>query len=195
MTSVTSGRVGRWAGRAKGERRESLIRFLVQRDGDRCFYCGIDFNADPDAYTLDHRMPRSLGGRPNRANMVLACTACNHKKGDGTEEELRSRRWFRIRVRTVQRHRILAAGLRSSGQGFLHPATFVAVDHYHHMCPLCGTVERIGSDAMADKPCSVEAREEAARRWKLVAPKRKSRPKVAHPRVARHRAKPSEGDQ
>jgi CRISPR/Cas system Type II protein with McrA/HNH and RuvC-like nuclease domain len=53
----------------------------------RCFYCRrrISFRVhslDPHAATVDHFFPLALGGRDSISNVVLACTACNRKKGE-----------------------------------------------------------------------------------------------------------------
>ncbi len=57
-------------------------RAVFARDGGRCAYCrGV-------AETIDHIMPRSRGGRHSWENVVAACAACNHRKGDRTLEEL-----------------------------------------------------------------------------------------------------------
>ncbi|MGE4281795.1 MAG: HNH endonuclease [Magnetospirillum sp.] len=57
-----------------------------------CFYCGITM-ADPlpqrirhrkrpDAATIDHVVPRTLGGAAEWHNEVAACRACNATKSD-----------------------------------------------------------------------------------------------------------------
>lgn len=43
--------------------------------GGRCHYCG-----DP-ATTVDHIVPRSVGGPSSRWNLTAACRACNSLKG------------------------------------------------------------------------------------------------------------------
>ncbi len=58
-------------------------RNLMRRDGMRCQYCGKS-NVQ---LTLDHILPRSRGGREEWENLVVACVACNNKKGNRTPEE------------------------------------------------------------------------------------------------------------
>ncbi len=74
-----------------------LVRYVVQRwldrparwhrggvfirDRHRCAYCGAK------ADTLDHVLPRSRGGAWEWTNIVAACEACNHRKGDRTPDE------------------------------------------------------------------------------------------------------------
>ena len=56
----------------------SLTRDNVfKRDGYECVYCGTDKNL-----TLDHLVPRALGGRTIWNNLVTACYTCNSEKGD-----------------------------------------------------------------------------------------------------------------
>lgn len=65
----------------------------MKRD-TRCFYCGIEFD---DAilkrcFTVDHVIPRKLGGAKLPNNKVGACFSCNSMKGGGTIEELRRKK-------------------------------------------------------------------------------------------------------
>lgn len=54
-------------------------RLLVyRRDGHACVYCGT-----PDDLTLDHLIPKALGGRNTIPNLVTCCASCNYEKGDG----------------------------------------------------------------------------------------------------------------
>lgn len=43
--------------------------------GDRCFYCG-----EAEGSTIDHLLPRSLGGKNTVQNIVPSCSPCNTKK-------------------------------------------------------------------------------------------------------------------
>lgn len=82
-------------------RRPSVIRLVAQvrrprphvrltrsgvfaRDHGRCQYCGRATDL-----TLDHVLPRHRGGVHEWANVVTACTACNHRKGGRTPGEAR----------------------------------------------------------------------------------------------------------
>jgi 5-methylcytosine-specific restriction endonuclease McrA len=49
-------------------------RLVMQRDSYRCAYCGAH------ASTVDHIVPRSLGGQTSFRNCVACCRACNSKK-------------------------------------------------------------------------------------------------------------------
>lgn len=57
-------------------------RGVLVRDNFKCAYCG------GKATTIDHVLPRFLGGRNSYENCVAACTRCNHKKGHKTLESL-----------------------------------------------------------------------------------------------------------
>lgn len=53
---------------------------MYLRDLFTCAYCDETF--DYHELTIDHVIPRALGGRTNWENAVTACKSCNHKKGD-----------------------------------------------------------------------------------------------------------------
>lgn len=55
---------------------------IFKRDGHRCCYCNAKENL-----TLDHVVPRSMGGGDRWDNLVTACQKCNSRKGNMTPEE------------------------------------------------------------------------------------------------------------
>jgi len=57
-------------------------RNVCARDRHICAYCGN--HAD----TVDHIVPRALGGKNTWENVVAACRRCNSKKGQRTLDEL-----------------------------------------------------------------------------------------------------------
>jgi 5-methylcytosine-specific restriction endonuclease McrA len=59
-------------------------RNIFARDENRCQYCGHRFPTSE--LSLDHVVPRSLGGRTTWTNVVCACTECNKRKGGRTPE-------------------------------------------------------------------------------------------------------------
>lgn len=62
----------------RGRRKIALV---IERDGDRCVWCGRQLSyCDPQA-SLDHLLPDSEGGSANLANLVLACCSCNVHRG------------------------------------------------------------------------------------------------------------------
>jgi 5-methylcytosine-specific restriction endonuclease McrA len=50
---------------------------IFRRDNSICQYCGR-YTAVP---TIDHIIPRRLGGKHQWENLVTACASCNHRKG------------------------------------------------------------------------------------------------------------------
>jgi len=63
-------------------RRVALSRTnILKRDGNRCVYCG-----SRNDLTLDHVVPRSIGGKDSWENLVSACQTCNTKKGNRTPD-------------------------------------------------------------------------------------------------------------
>lgn len=52
-------------------------REIFRRDGYTCQYCGTRGGN----LTIDHVIPRRLGGIHSWANLVTACASCNHRKG------------------------------------------------------------------------------------------------------------------
>ncbi|MCS7074956.1 MAG: HNH endonuclease [Bacteroidia bacterium] len=64
-------------------RRVSLTRInIFKRDQYECVYCG-----SRQHLTIDHLIPKSLGGKDTWENLVTACSNCNTKKGNLTLEE------------------------------------------------------------------------------------------------------------
>lgn len=56
-----------------------LFQKKVQKHGCVCHYCHR-FVSGEDA-TIDHKVPKALGGGNNWENLVPACSSCNGKKG------------------------------------------------------------------------------------------------------------------
>ena len=67
-------------------RREPKVRFsrrnIALRDGFRCQYCGETLAMSE--LTLDHVVPRAVGGKTSWENIVAACKPCNFKKRNRT---------------------------------------------------------------------------------------------------------------
>jgi len=60
-------------------------RNLFARDKNSCQYCGKRFSTSE--LSLDHIIPRSMGGKSVWENMVCSCTKCNVKKGGRTPKQ------------------------------------------------------------------------------------------------------------
>lgn len=62
------------------------IRFeILRRDGHTCRYCGAQAPDVP--LTVDHVIPRALGGSDEPSNLVTACRDCNFGKGSTSPDE------------------------------------------------------------------------------------------------------------
>ena len=73
-----------WQYRKVPHKRIMLTRKnILTRDKHRCQYCG----GMRGPMTVDHVVPRRLGGRETWENLVCACSKCNNRKGDHTPEE------------------------------------------------------------------------------------------------------------
>ena len=62
-------------------------RNIYARDHNRCQYCGKRFASSE--LSLDHVLPRSLGGKTTWENIVCACLTCNVRKGGRTPDQAR----------------------------------------------------------------------------------------------------------
>lgn len=58
---------------------------VLTRDQNSCQYCMARFTVHE--LTLDHVIPKSLGGKTSWTNIVAACCPCNHRKGAQTPEQ------------------------------------------------------------------------------------------------------------
>ncbi len=58
-------------------------REVLRRDNYTCQYCGQHVAI----LTVDHIIPRHLGGEHAWTNLVAACSHCNHRKGGRTIEQ------------------------------------------------------------------------------------------------------------
>ena len=72
-----------WEGKGKSPKRKNtptMKKALIKRDGNECFYCGLEF--DVIKLTQEHLLSLSHNG-PNRIeNKVLACKPCNNLAGN-----------------------------------------------------------------------------------------------------------------
>ena len=60
-------------------------RNIFARDRNDCQYCGKRYRTSE--LSLDHIIPRSMGGKAVWGNIVCACTKCNVKKGGRTPHQ------------------------------------------------------------------------------------------------------------
>ena len=60
-------------------------RNIFARDKNHCQYCGKKYPTSE--LSLDHVIPKMLGGRAIWSNIVCACTKCNARKGGQTPKQ------------------------------------------------------------------------------------------------------------
>ncbi len=60
-------------------------RNVFKRDAYTCQYCGC--RPGSEELTIDHVLPKAQNGRSTWTNCVLACVACNHRKGNRTPQQ------------------------------------------------------------------------------------------------------------
>jgi 5-methylcytosine-specific restriction endonuclease McrA len=59
-------------------------REILRRDDFTCQYCG----QRASHMTIDHIIPRHMGGQHTWENLVTACSICNHRKGGRTLDQV-----------------------------------------------------------------------------------------------------------
>jgi 5-methylcytosine-specific restriction endonuclease McrA len=57
-----------------------LRRLVIERARGCCEYCGAQAGFSSDPFTVDHIIPRSLGGPTNLENLAYSCFGCNQHK-------------------------------------------------------------------------------------------------------------------
>jgi len=75
----------------------NLRRMVIDRDGPRCVFCGLDLELSE--IHLDHVIPESQGGPTSYHNLQVSCGKCNREKGVLTEAEFEKR--LRERARRI----------------------------------------------------------------------------------------------
>ena len=68
------------------KQRERLRAELLVRDGGICAYCADPLTAK--TMTIDHFIPRVLGGTDDPSNLMSACFTCNVRKGARHPDDL-----------------------------------------------------------------------------------------------------------
>ena len=67
--------------RKRNARRLSVREQLITSDGERCQGCGWE-PPYPDYLQVDHKKPRSLGGKEEMSNYALLCDPCSRMKSN-----------------------------------------------------------------------------------------------------------------
>lgn len=86
---------------------------LYESDGYRCIYCGRLLDDDhiesSHERTLDHLVPRSLGGSHGAHNLVTCCGYCNSAR-----KELSLRDWLRVLKGMHQDERFISRRVKAA---------------------------------------------------------------------------------
>lgn len=78
----------------KHQNRGVVVRTLIERDGNLCFYCGTPF--EETRPTKEHLVPITAGGPDHIGNIFLSCEPCNRDVGHKSAPE-------KIRYRDLKR--------------------------------------------------------------------------------------------
>ncbi len=117
--------------------RKKAVKFsrenLILRDKGTCQYCGSKVERKNSTY--DHVTPRVQGGTTRWENIVIACTACNQKKGGRTPQQAGMKlRATPVRPKNLPDagHYILEwrTGMPDQWRGWLRDQV-VSVDYWH----------------------------------------------------------------
>lgn len=81
---------------------------LKNKLGEYCCWCGamLDFSEEAkisrpsNMATIEHVLPRSLGGKDSMDNFMLACYKCNHARGNG-ERPIFTERKIRFKIKHI----------------------------------------------------------------------------------------------
>lgn len=104
---------------------------ILERDGNRCVYCGR--GTDEVALEIDHVIPKSASGSDQPGNLATSCRQCNNAKRAttlgvdlGTVLARPMPDWFSSRP-SLPRHRSVPRSVRS-----------ISTLGIHAVCDLCG---------------------------------------------------------
>jgi 5-methylcytosine-specific restriction endonuclease McrA len=88
-------------------------RAIYESDGFRCVFCGRSLTDDriesERERTLDHLIPRALGGSHGAHNLVTCCGHCNSSR-----QELSIRDWLRVLARLGQDSRAIGRRVKAA---------------------------------------------------------------------------------
>lgn len=87
-------------------------RNIFARDRGRCQFCGRRFPTSE--LSLDHVIPRSMGGKTTWENLVCCCVGCNVRKGGRTPE----RAGMKLIVAPIKPRRSPAITLRLTNEKY-----------------------------------------------------------------------------
>ena len=82
---------------------ENALRLAFEIHGGDCFYC--EQPVKKGDLSIDHAEPAASGGKSHLQNLLIACTACNQKKGPKPIERFdpdAGREWLSALLAQVQ---------------------------------------------------------------------------------------------
>ena len=104
-----------------------MYQALLRRDGGKCHYCECYLeNEGNRSMTIDHIFPLVLGGDNDIRNLVLACYACNHRKGGMTYDEYAESKYLSERRASIL------------GQILAHQHDAISFNRHGNWTCLCG---------------------------------------------------------
>lgn len=84
--------------RIKGASKSQILAHLHNEQNGRCYYCLNPFPLQMG--NLEHKQPRSKGGKDDIGNLAFTCYPCNSRKGNMTEKEFMANMaendWLRV---------------------------------------------------------------------------------------------------
>jgi 5-methylcytosine-specific restriction endonuclease McrA len=145
-----------------GRRSAEAVACLIARDGDCCWYCRCVFVPGKRRRTVDHAIPRSLGGSNRLENLRLACGRCNARKGSMTEDAYRGSRDLAERRRLIRREELLILGAWLPKRAY-HHSRIQWLGERRWVCRDCHLSSVVGGRSPATVPCR------SLRTWRAVA--------------------------
>lgn len=100
-------------------------RNIFARDRNRCQFCGKRFPTSE--LSLDHVIPRSMGGKTTWQNLVCCCVACNVRKGGRTPD----RAGLKLIVRPIKPKRSPVITLRLTSDKYASWKQFLDAAYWH----------------------------------------------------------------
>jgi len=74
----------------------ALRRQVADRARHCCEYCGAQARYSSDTLTIDHIVPRALGGSSEETNLALACTGAISIRASRHPRAIQSANWQRL---------------------------------------------------------------------------------------------------
>jgi len=103
---------------SQGNKKRHFRSHLFNEQNGKCHYCKCDtvlptytkgkgdsgfFSCSPNTATLDHLVPVSRGGKTNLKNLVMACYACNQKRGTADPTILEEKNQWKSHMQLMEK--------------------------------------------------------------------------------------------